>query len=113
MTVKKSIGPCLAAWLFLAEGSLYAQNTSAGTNLTAREEQIIAAAKPGAAPSFNGATVVGIRPGTPFMYSLAVTGQRPMLFFAGKIPPGSRWTAKPALSTGQLKKNANPYVTVC
>ena len=82
----------------LAAGSLCAQDTSAGTNLTAREEQIIAAAKPGAAPQFNGARIVGIRPGTPFIHSLAVSGARPMLFPPRNCPPGSRWIPKPASS---------------
>ena len=112
MTVKKSIGPCLAACLFLAEGSLCAQNTSAGTNLTAREEQIIAAAKPGAAPEFNGARIVGIHPGTPFMYSLAVTGRRPMLFFAGGVPPGLSLDRQTGIISGSVTKAGEYLMTV-
>ena len=45
---------------------LNAQILSPNTNLTAREEQIIAAAKPGAAPHFNGAMIVGGRPARRF-----------------------------------------------
>jgi alpha-galactosidase len=104
MTVKKSIKRCLAAWLFLAAGSLYAQDTSVGTNLTAREEQIIAAAKPGAAPRFNGATVVGIRPGTPFLHSLAVSGARPIAFAVKKLPAGLTLDPQTGIITGELKE---------
>ena len=68
-----SIGPCVAAWLFLTSGCLCAQGISPNTNLTAREEQIIAAAKAGAAPRFNGACIVGIRPGTPLVYGQSIT----------------------------------------
>ena len=74
MTTKKFIWPYAAAWLFLTTGCLYAQNVPLNTNLTVREEQIIAATKAGAAPRFNGACIAGIRPGTPFLHSLAVTG---------------------------------------
>jgi alpha-galactosidase len=104
MTAKKSIRRCLAAWLCLAAGSLYAQDTSAGTNLTAREEQIIAAAKPGAAPRFNGATVVGIRPGTPFLHSLAVSGARPIAFAVKKLPAGLTLDPQTGIITGELKE---------
>ena len=87
MTAKKFIGLCW--WrVFLAAGCLRAQGISPNANLTAREEQIIAAAKADAAPRFNGARIVGIRPGTPFIHSLAVTGERPITFSAKKLPAG-------------------------
>ena len=64
MTAKKFIGLLLAAGCM----GMRAQDISPNTNLTAREEQIIAAAKADAAPRFNGARIVGIRPGTPFLH---------------------------------------------
>lgn len=86
MTTKKFIGLCWAAGLLLAANCSQAQVVSLTTNLTAHEEQIIAAAKADAAPWFNGARLIGTRPGTPFLHSLAVTGVRPMTFSAGNLP---------------------------
>ena len=103
MTAKKFIMPCLAAWLFLATGCLRAQDISSPTNLTAREEQIIAAARMEAAPRFNGAQVIGIRPGTPFLYALAVTGVRPIAFSAKKLPAGLTLDPQTGIITGALK----------
>ena len=104
MTANKFIGPWITAWLFLAVGCLYAQNVSPNTNLTAREEQIIAAAKADIAPRFNGARIVGIHPGTPFIYSLAVTGERPLTFSVKKLPAGLSLDSQTGIITGTLTK---------
>jgi alpha-galactosidase len=112
MTAKKFIGPRMAAGLFLTVGCLYAQNVSPNTNLTAREEQIIAAAKADAAPQFNGARIVGIRPGTPFLHLLAVTGERPITFSAKKLPAGLALDSKTGFITGTLAKTGEYQIKV-
>jgi hypothetical protein len=104
MTAKKFVGPCVAAGLFLTTGCLGAQSVSPNTNLTAREEQIIAAVKADAAPRFNGARIVGIRPGTPFIHSLAITGTRPLIFSAKKLPAGLLLDSKTGIITGSLER---------
>jgi hypothetical protein len=83
---------------------LPAQIISPNTNLTAREEQIIAAAKVGAAPQFNGARVIGIYPGRPLIYSLAVSGERPILFSAKNLPAELKLDASTGIITGSLAK---------
>lgn len=98
--------------LLAAAGDLSAQIVSSGTNLTVREQQIIAASKPGPAPQFNGARVVGVRPGTPFIYSLAVTGQRPMLFFAGGVPAGLGLDRQTGVISGSVNKTGEYQMTV-
>src|ERR1035441_6756743 len=90
-------------FLCLAANVLNAQVLSPNTNLSVREEQIIAATKPGAAPHFNGAMVVGVRPGTPFLHSLAVSGERPMSFTANNLPAGLSLDSKTGIITGSLK----------
>ena len=102
--------PCVVAWLFLATGCLRAQDISSPTNLTAREEQIIAAARMEAAPRFNGAPVIGIRPGTPFLHSLAVTGARPIAFSTKKLPAGLTLDPQTGIITGVLKANRNLHL---
>ncbi|MDE3066972.1 MAG: alpha-galactosidase [Verrucomicrobiota bacterium] len=76
---------------------------SPDTNLTAREEQIIAASKPEAAPRFNGASVVGARPNTPLIFSLAVSGERPLSFSAKKMPRGLKLDPETGILTGKLE----------
>ena len=39
-------------------------------------------------PRLNGASVVGVRPGTPFLYAVAATGARPRSFSAPDLPDG-------------------------
>ena len=39
-------------------------------------------------PQINGARVFGVRPGNPFLFTIAVTGRRPMAFTAEGLPPG-------------------------
>ena len=51
-----------------------------------REEAVILTPKPGPAPRINGATVVGCRPGHPFLLRIPTTGQRPMKFSAKGLP---------------------------
>ena len=112
MAANKFIGPCVATGLFLAAGCLHAQNLTPNTNFTAREEHIIAAAKAGAAPRFNGASIVGIRPGTPFIHSLAVTGERPVTFSAKKLPDGLSLDPSTGIITGSLARAGEYTVKV-
>ena len=104
MNAMKLVRPVVAACLLLTAGWLRAQTIAPDANLTAREKQIIAAAKPGAAPQFNGARIVGIHPGTPFIYSLAVSGTRPIAFSAKKLPDGLSLDPLTGIITGSLAK---------
>lgn len=96
----------LIAVLLLAASAnlLPAQSVSSNTNLTAREEQIIAASTVAAAPQFNGAKIIGIYPGTPLVYSLPVSGQRPILFSAKNLPPELKLDPQTGILTGSLAK---------
>src|SRR5208337_3570769 len=102
MAAKRFIGShVMAGFLFMA-GCLHAQVTSTNTNLSARESQIIAAARPDAAPQFNGACIIGIRPGTPLIHSLAVTGVRPIAFSAKNVPASLTLDPNNGIITGSL-----------
>jgi hypothetical protein len=85
---------------------------SANTNLNGRERQILAAAKSGPVPRFNGARLVGVRPGTPFLHALAVSGDRPMKFSATGLPAGLKLDAGAGIITGSLPKAGDHFVTV-
>jgi hypothetical protein len=97
----KTLSPallCLLATLNLSS----AQPASPNLNLSPREQQIVAAAKTAAAPQFNGASVIGVRPNTPVIYALTVSGERPLEFSVKKLPAGLTLDAKTGIITGTL-----------
>lgn len=92
--------------LILSACALRAQIVSPNTNLTAHEEQIIAASKSDAdgVPQFNGVKIVGIRPKTPMIFSLAVSGERPLEFSAINLPSGLKLDSRSGILSGSLEK---------
>ena len=65
-----------------------------------------------AMPRINGANVFGVRPGSPFLYSIPATGDRPMTFSAKKLPRGLKLDAKTGIITGALKTKGEFNVTL-
>jgi hypothetical protein len=76
----------------------------AQTNLTDRQQQIIAAAGMGRVPEFHGAQAIGVHPGTPLIFPLAVSGERPLEFSARHLPAGLALDSKTGIVTGTLPK---------
>lgn len=54
----------------------------------AAEEKVILTPKPGPAPRINGARIFGVRPGSPFLFTIPATGERPMTFAVEGLPEG-------------------------
>lgn len=69
-----------------------------------RREPYILTPKPPAEPRVNGAPVFGVRPGSPFLYTIPATGERPMTFRADNLPQGLRLDAKTGLITGCVQE---------
>jgi alpha-galactosidase len=65
-----------------------------------------------ATPRINGAAVFGVRPGSPFLFTIAATGERPMTFSAKPLPRGLRLDAKTGRITGALKDKGEFIVTL-
>lgn len=59
--------------------------------------------KPSASPRINSATVFGVRPGSPFQFRIAATGDRPMVFSATGLPGGLTLDAQTGIITGKLQ----------
>jgi alpha-galactosidase len=76
------------------------------------EEAVILTPKPPPAPRINGAKVFGVRPGHPFLFTVAATGDRPMTFSAQGLPDGL--TVDPANGhiTGSIAKEGTYAVTL-
>lgn len=63
--------------------------------------------KPGLLPRINSATVFGVRPGSPFLFKIAATGEKPMLFAAENLPAGLSLDATTGIITGKLEQPGN------
>ena len=59
---------------------------------------------PAATPRINGPNVFGVRPKSPFLYTIPATGYRPMKFSVKKLPPGLSVNAVTGRITGSLAK---------
>ena len=53
-------------------------------------------------PKINGAKVFGVRPGSPFLYTIAATGIRPMKFSAIGLPKGLKLDSKTGFISGRF-----------
>ncbi|MBW8864756.1 MAG: NPCBM/NEW2 domain-containing protein, partial [Verrucomicrobia bacterium] len=65
-----------------------------------------------ATPRINGADVFGVRPGSPFLFTIPATGERPMKFSASHLPGGLKLDAKTGRITGTLKSKGEFIVTL-
>ena len=101
------LGSCLAASLVNA-----AETDNPLFSLTPLQQAILESGKIPAGPHFNGPRVVGVRTGTPFLHTFAVTGERPMKFHAIHLPGGLNLDRATGCLTGQVEKPGEYTVSV-
>ena len=65
-----------------------------------------------ATPRINGASVFGVRPGSPFLFTIPATGERPMTFSAQNLPRGLVLDVNTGHLTGSLKDQGEFIVTL-
>ncbi len=53
-------------------------------------------------PKINSASIFGATPGNPFLYTIAATGERPIVFSAGNLPAGLSIDSKTGIITGTV-----------
>ena len=68
--------------------------------------------KPSLLPRINSAGIFGVRPGSPFQYMVAATGERPMKFSAKGLPSGLKIDASTGIITGNIGKAGTFNVTL-
>lgn len=66
------------------------------------EEPIILTPKPAPAPRINGAKVFGVRPGNPFLFKIAATGDAPLRYEADNLPAGLTLDSATGIITGAV-----------
>ncbi len=59
---------------------------------------------PGKAPRITGAKIFGVRPGSPVLYKISATGQKPLKYTVKNLPEGLQVNEKTGLITGRLTK---------
>ena len=62
-----------------------------------------------ATPRINGPDVFGVRPRSPFLYTIPVSGDRPMVFSADNLPSGLELDPQTGHITGELHKRIWPF----
>jgi alpha-galactosidase len=67
--------------------------------------------KPPATPRINGPSLFGVRPGSPFLYRIPATGDRPMEFSVAGLPNGLSVDAATGQITGRLDTPGEHMVT--
>ncbi len=67
--------------------------------------------RPSLLPKINSASVFGVRPGSPFQFTVAATGERPMEFSAAGLPSGLKIDAKTGIITG-IVENAGTFPVI-
>ena len=77
-----------------------------------KEPAEILTPKSGPEPRIHSAQVFGVRPGAPFLYSIAATGERPMRFSADKLPKGLHLDEETGHITGSLGEKGDYKVTL-
>jgi len=66
------------------------------------EPRLVLTPPPAAAPRINGARVFGVRPGSPFLFTIPATGERPMTFGVEGLPEGLMLDTATGRITGAL-----------
>lgn len=75
-------------------------------------KRVILTPKPKPTPRLTGAKVFGVRPGSPFLFTITATGERPMKFTARDLPRGLSLDAETGRITGVLKEPGEHRVTL-
>ncbi len=84
------IAPVILAGSLFASGPAPAQDPPRLPSQVPANAEFILTPAPGPAPRINGPFVYGCRPGSPFLYRVPCTGERPILFRAGDLPSSLR-----------------------
>jgi len=76
------------------------------------ESKDVLTPKPSPKPRINGAKAFGVRPGSPFLFTIPATGETPMTFTAEGLPQGLQLDTQNGRITGVIKQKGEFLVTL-
>ncbi len=100
------MGLVLGSMMILGAATARSQAPAAG-----KEEAVILTPPAPATPRINGPKIFGVRPGHPFLFTIAATGQRPMQFAVDNLPAGLHVDPQSGQITGSLAGRGQYVVT--
>jgi alpha-galactosidase len=77
-----------------------------------RQAPVVLTPKPGPQPRINSARIFGVRPGSPVLYTIAASGERPMTFEARGLPRGLVLDRRTGQLTGTLQQRGEHALTL-
>ena len=80
--------------------------------LAGAEERVVLTPRPGPEPRINGARIFGVRPGSPFLFAIPATGERPMNFAAEGLPAGLQLDPRTGRISGSIERRGEYRVTL-
>ncbi len=86
----------------LAAQAAQTEPASSAPSPAAAEPRLVLTPKPAPEPRINGARVFGVRPGSPFLFTIPATGERPMTFGVEGLPEGLMLDTATGQITGSL-----------
>ncbi|MEI6321561.1 MAG: putative Ig domain-containing protein [bacterium] len=100
--------------LILTASLAFSQQTNTQTQVFPSPSQVTAPPTPPAPPEprINGPSVFGVRPGSPFLYSIPASGERPMKFAVEGLPEALTLDAATGRITGIITKAGTNAVTL-
>lgn len=104
--MRRKLGPTLSAGALLLSASVSQTSQAAQTQIA------ISMAVPPAAPRILGSGTVAALPQSPFLYTIAASGQRPLTFAATGLPAGLGIDAGTGRITGTVGASGQSVVTV-
>jgi alpha-galactosidase len=81
------------------------------TVVAQESDRVILTPKPGPAPRINGARIFGVRPGSPFLFTIPATGTRPLDYAVIDLPKGLFVNEHSGQITGMLAEAGTYHVT--
>lgn len=75
------------------------------------DETAILTPKPGVEPRINGAKAFGVRPGSPFLYTIPATGEKPLTYEVKNLPAGLTCNPQNGQITGAIEKSGEFLTT--
>jgi alpha-galactosidase len=80
-------------------------------NSCSHDNSLILTPKPGPLPRINGTKIFGVRPGSPFLYTIPATGERPMKYEVPDLPAGLTCNSSNGQINGAIENRGEYKVT--